>query len=59
MWWTTRRIKTKSENQPRQGWAEACQKMAKRGDDRLLDDVSPSLTSFDETEWEWEATKKQ
>jgi antitoxin MazE len=43
----------RSVKRPRQGWAEACRDMAQRGDDRLLDDVSHSLTTFDETEWEW------
>jgi antitoxin MazE len=37
---------------PRAGWAEQFQEMASRGDDvDLL--VSPTLTSWDETEWEW------
>jgi antitoxin MazE len=39
--------------QPRQGWAEAFQEMARLGDDKLLDADMPSLSSWDEEEWEW------
>jgi antitoxin MazE len=39
---------------PRAGWAAAFRKMAQRGDDALLDDPPPSLSTWDETEWEWE-----
>jgi hypothetical protein len=35
----------------RQGWAEAAQEMAARGDDALIDAMEPS--SFDEDEWRW------
>jgi antitoxin MazE len=38
---------------PREGWAAAFQEMARRGDDALLDDPAPSLSSWDEDEWEW------
>lgn len=38
---------------PREGWAEAFREMAKRGEDALLDPDVPSLTSWDEEEWEW------
>ena len=38
---------------PREGWAAAFQKMARRGDDALLDDVRPTLSTWDEDEWEW------
>jgi antitoxin MazE len=38
---------------PREGWDEACRLMAERGDDALLDGPLPSLTKFDEEEWEW------
>ena len=38
---------------PRAGWAAAFRKMAQRGDDSLLDGVPPSLSSWDESEWEW------
>jgi antitoxin MazE len=38
---------------PREGWATAFRDMARRGDDALLDDASPSLSSWDEDDWEW------
>lgn len=38
---------------PRQGWDEAFRAMAQRGDDRLLDEETGSLTQWDETEWQW------
>jgi antitoxin MazE len=38
---------------PRDGWEEAFQKMVERGDDAILDDVLPSLSQWDEDEWEW------
>lgn len=38
----------------REGWDHAFQKMAERRDEALLDPEAPSLTSWDETEWEWE-----
>jgi antitoxin MazE len=38
---------------PRAGWDEAFREMAKRGDDKLLDAPLPSLTRWDEEEWEW------
>jgi antitoxin MazE len=40
-------------SKPRAGWAEAFQEMARRGDDALLDEASPTLSSWDEDEWEW------
>lgn len=39
---------------PRDSWAAAFQKMARRGDDALLDDVAPSLSHWDEGQWEWQ-----
>ncbi len=39
---------------PRAGWAAAFQKMAQRGDDALLDEIAPSLSDWDEDEWEWQ-----
>jgi antitoxin MazE len=39
--------------QPRAGWTAAFQEMARRGDDALLDDAPPSLSSWDEDGWEW------
>jgi antitoxin MazE len=38
---------------PRAGWAAAFEEMARRGDDVLLDGVVPTLSNWDETEWEW------
>jgi len=35
----------------RQGWAEQFAVMAEQGDDRLLDEVTP--TRWDEDEWTW------
>jgi antitoxin MazE len=43
----------KPSAKPRAGWAAAFREMAKRGDDALLDDVSPTLSRWDEDEWEW------
>jgi antitoxin MazE len=37
----------------RAGWTAAFQEMARRGDDAPLDDAPPSLSSWDEDEWEW------
>jgi antitoxin MazE len=39
---------------PRAGWAEAFAAMARRGDDALLDEAPPSLSAWDEDEWEWQ-----
>ena len=38
---------------PREGWTAAFQEMARRGDDALLDNASPSLSTWDEDDWEW------
>lgn len=38
---------------PRTGWAAAFREMARRGDDALLDENGPTLSSWDEHEWEW------
>jgi antitoxin MazE len=38
---------------PRTGWAAAFEEMARRGDDALLDEIGPNLSSWDEHEWEW------
>ncbi len=40
-------------NKPRTGWAAAFEAMAARGDDGLLDDHGPTLSNWDQTEWEW------
>ncbi len=44
----------RSAKKPRAGWAAAFQEMAQRGDDALLDAGAPSLSSWDEGEWEWQ-----
>lgn len=38
-------------HRPRQGWDEGFRSMAKRGDDRLLDELA--ATKWDREEWEW------
>ncbi len=38
---------------PRAGWDEQFKLMAERGDDRLLDAQTTSLTRWDAEEWEW------
>ncbi len=38
---------------PREGWAAAFEEMARRGEDSLLDNPSPSLSTWDEDDWEW------
>ena len=38
---------------PRDGWALAFQAMAQRGDDALWDEVAPTMSAWDEEEWEW------
>ena len=38
---------------PRASWATAFQRMAQRGEDALVDDVVPSLSAWDEDEWQW------
>jgi len=48
-----RGILISSPEKPRAGWEEAFREMARRGDDKLLDAPLPSLTRWDEEEWEW------
>lgn len=38
---------------PRYNWEQQFQSMAANYDDQLLDKVVPSLTTWDEEEWEW------
>jgi antitoxin MazE len=38
----------------RAGWAEAAQRMAADGDDRLLDPGLTGGSEFDQQEWQWE-----
>jgi antitoxin MazE len=42
-----------AKRKPREGWAESFKAMAEAGDDALIDGPLPSLTKFDEDEWEW------
>ena len=43
----------RSATRPRAGWDAAFLAMARRGDDGLLDDVGPTLSTWDEDAWEW------
>jgi antitoxin MazE len=43
----------RTARRPRAGWITAFQEMARRGEDALLDNVSPSLATWDEDDWEW------
>jgi antitoxin MazE len=43
----------KSIAKPRAGWSAAFAAMANQGDDSLIDDVPPSSTDWDESEWQW------
>ena len=40
-------------SRPRAGWAETFAEMARVGEDAPLDGDLPSLTTWDEEEWEW------
>ena len=44
-------IVIRSARPPRERWEEEFRRMAKSGDDQLLDDAES--TSFDDAEWEW------
>lgn len=47
-------ILIRSLRSPREGWEDSFRRMAAKGDDRLLDEESlPTLSSWDEEEWEW------
>lgn len=43
----------RSVAKPRNGWDEAFSRMAKHGDDALLDGESLVSTQWDNTEWHW------
>jgi antitoxin MazE len=47
------RIIIRSTKLPRHDWGRAFLAMAERGDDSLLDNVSPAQTQWDENEWQW------
>jgi len=46
-----------SPKRPRAEWEDCFREMAARGDDELLDAPLPSLTRWDEEEWEWRSRK--
>ena len=46
-----------SRKKPRAGWEDGLREMAARGDAELLDAPLPSLTRWDEEEWEWRSRK--
>lgn len=46
-------IVIRSAKKPRAGWNEAFSKMAKQGDDKLIDGDALPATAWDEDEWEW------
>jgi len=45
-------ILIRAPQRPRAGWADAFERMARYGDDTLLDSESTS-TSWDDEEWQW------
>jgi len=45
------RLVVQAARRPRSGWAAAAKRMQARGDDRVLDESTP--TKFDREEWEW------
>jgi antitoxin MazE len=47
------RIIIRSTRPPRHDWERSFSAMAERGDDSLLDNVSPAQTQWDEDEWQW------
>ena len=47
------RLVIRAAQDPRAGWAESARLMHERGEDALIDGPLPSLTRFDEEEWEW------
>jgi antitoxin MazE len=47
------RLVIRAAKNPRAGWDEECRRMHECGDDVLIDGPQPSLTKFDEEEWEW------
>jgi antitoxin MazE len=47
-------IVVRSLRRPREGWEESFREMARRGDDRLLDEESLlTQSSWDGQEWQW------
>jgi antitoxin MazE len=46
-------ILIRAPRQPRAGWADAFEQMAREQDDKLLDGQSSPSTRWDEKEWQW------
>lgn len=46
-------IVIRPRSSPRQGWAQAFQRMHERGDDAMTDALPHGPTSWDEDEWQW------
>jgi len=44
-------LELRAAHKPREDWDKAFQEMALNGNDKMLDDVTP--TKFDDEEWEW------
>jgi len=44
-------VELRPGRKPREGWAEAFQQMAERGDDRLMDEPTP--TAWEKDGWDW------
>ena len=47
------RLVIRPSRRPRSGWEEQFERIAKRGDDRLLDPQAGSSTQWDQDEWQW------
>lgn len=47
------RLVIRPSRHSRSGWEEQFARMAKRGDDRLLDPQAGSSMRWDEDEWQW------
>jgi len=46
-------IRRTESTRVRDGWSEAFQRMAEKGDDALLDADAPLFTDWDTGGWEW------
>ncbi len=46
-------IVIRSVRKTREGWAESFKAMAQNKDDDLIDGEQTTLTTWDETEWQW------
>ncbi len=49
---TERGIIIEATDKPRHDWADAARLLNERGEDGLLDELTP--TAFDQDKWEWE-----